>query len=298
MVEATCEHCGDDFTYYPSNSSGRFCSYDCYKAYCDSDANENKVALTCAHCGDTFHKLPSNVSDAENHYCSQECQGRDRRADDPDGSIVCAECDDRFRTASALADHFERAHFDGRATEDSQCPTCGQDFEDRRGMRIHHQTVHGESLVPTVTKDCSQCDTEFTVTEEEAKHHDYRFCSPECFYDHGYGGKGVERVRRILTPDGTHWEEIAHRVREAADGQCEMCGEETPTHGRPGLQVHHLLPLRSGGTHAGWNLWALCPSCHGKAEAFALSTPGFGAVLLENERNRQLADGEEKAGRS
>ena len=46
----------------------------------------------------------------------------------------------------------------------------------------------------------------------------------------------------------------------AAHPLCEECkkqGKLTPTE-----EVHHILPLSKGGTHAESNLMALCKSCH------------------------------------
>jgi len=234
-----------------------------------------KVDLVCDECGKEYQKYPGNINDAENQYCSRECQGKARRlsedekASEYSGSAFCPVCDEAFRRRSDLAEHHKEQHFDGTTTDESECPTCGLSFENRRAVSIHHHSTHGESIKQVVSRECENCDEEFEFAPSQLDHRDPKYCSPECHYNHGYGGKGVERVRRILTPEGRHWEEIAREVRENANGECEMCGEETPTHGRPGLQVHHIIPLRSGGTHAEWNLWALCPSCHGKAEAKA-----------------------------
>ena len=43
---------------------------------------------------------------------------------------------------------------------------------------------------------------------------------------------------------------------------CEMCLKE----GRltPVQEVHHILPVSKGGTHARDNLMSLCQSCHTK----------------------------------
>lgn len=46
---------------------------------------------------------------------------------------------------------------------------------------------------------------------------------------------------------------------------CELCEKEgrlTPTE-----EVHHILPLSEGGTHARNNLIALCQPCHAKIHA-------------------------------
>ena len=60
---------------------------------------------------------------------------------------------------------------------------------------------------------------------------------------------------------GRAWKRI--RDRYAAEHPlCEMCLKE----GRltPVQEVHHILPVSKGGTHARDNLMSLCRSCHTK----------------------------------
>ena len=60
---------------------------------------------------------------------------------------------------------------------------------------------------------------------------------------------------------GRAWKRI--RDRYAAEHPlCEMCLKE----GRltPVQEVHHILPVSKGGTHARDNLMSLCQSCHTK----------------------------------
>lgn len=52
-----------------------------------------------------------------------------------------------------------------------ECPTCGEAFESRRGLGVHHSRVH-ESRLPNRT--CEACDSEF-FAEYEVK-----YCSEEC----------------------------------------------------------------------------------------------------------------------
>lgn len=44
--------------------------------------------------------------------------------------------------------------------------------------------------------------------------------------------------------------------------QCERNGKVTPAE-----EVHHILPLSKGGTHATQNLMSLCTSCHSEITA-------------------------------
>lgn len=67
-------------------------------------------------------------------------------------------------------------------TEGSQveCPTCGRtDFSSERGMKIHHNKSHGESLRRAKTElTCEWCDEEFIFRSDRADQR--RFCSEDC----------------------------------------------------------------------------------------------------------------------
>lgn len=70
-----------------------------------------------------------------------------------------------------------------------------------------------------------------------------------------------ERSPDINKKYGRAWKRI--RDRYAAEHPlCEMCLKE----GRltPVQEVHHIIPISQGGTHARSNLMSLCQSCHTK----------------------------------
>lgn len=59
----------------------------------------------------------------------------------------------------------------------SECPTCGEEFKNEFGVKLHHQQKHDESIAG-VKVDCVNCGEEFNVPPcrgDEAK-----FCSMEC----------------------------------------------------------------------------------------------------------------------
>ena len=63
---------------------------------------------------------------------------------------------------------------------------------------------------------------------------------------------------------GRAWKRIRDRYI-AAHPLCEQCvkvGKMTPAE-----EVHHILPLSRGGTHAEENLMSLCTSCHSEITA-------------------------------
>ena len=54
-------------------------------------------------------------------------------------------------------------------------------------------------------------------------------------------------------------------VLQAANGNCEACGNPAPfigNDGLPYLEVHHVMPLSSHGSDRTTNAAALCPNCH------------------------------------
>ena len=63
---------------------------------------------------------------------------------------------------------------------------------------------------------------------------------------------------------GRAWRRIRDRYI-AAHQLCEQCLKEGQL--TPAQEVHHILPLAHGGTHAENNLMALCTSCHSKITA-------------------------------
>ncbi|WP_155985242.1 MULTISPECIES: HNH endonuclease signature motif containing protein [unclassified Thioalkalivibrio] len=58
---------------------------------------------------------------------------------------------------------------------------------------------------------------------------------------------------------------VVRYVLDAADGNCEMCGNPSPffkDNGDPFLEVHHVKRLSDGGSDTARNAIAVCPNCH------------------------------------
>lgn len=75
-------------------------------------------------------------------------------------------------------------------------------------------------------------------------------------------------AEKVLT---TAWayrrnQDVVAQVLVRAQGKCECCGKDAPflraSNGRPYLEVHHAVPLASGGPDTVENAEALCPNCH------------------------------------
>lgn len=63
---------------------------------------------------------------------------------------------------------------------------------------------------------------------------------------------------------GRTWKRIRDRYI-AAHPLCEQCKKTDKL--TPAEEVHHIIPLSKGGTHAEINLMSLCTSCHSEITA-------------------------------
>lgn len=128
------------------------------------------------------------------------------------------------------------------------CPTCGDSFDNKHGMRIHHTKVHDEPLDNNV---CNKCGESFYDDRS-----DRTLCN-SC-------ERVIEKPDGVEIPDGETWEDLSayqryyyrnkedeksrvkdrkqsiedwyHRVKEEAE--CGNCGEEHPAT----LEHHHRDP--------------------------------------------------------
>lgn len=67
--------------------------------------------------------------------------------------------------------------------------------------------------------------------------------------------------------------ELEKKVKDRADGRCELCGHDAPfidKNGEPYLEIHYLEPIKQGGERALDNIVALCPNCHSRLECLNL----------------------------
>jgi ribosomal protein S27AE len=77
---ATCRRCDTEFTYYPSDKPGVYCS-DCVgkmEEFIGTPAYEiwevERVERECEHCGVEFSMLKCNAVYGHGRFCSDECQ--------------------------------------------------------------------------------------------------------------------------------------------------------------------------------------------------------------------------------
>lgn len=61
----------------------------------------------------------------------------------------------------------------------AECPTCGDTFNDKGGMRYHHARVHGESIAGDLIT-CDYCGATERRNPAKINHSGGVYCSPEC----------------------------------------------------------------------------------------------------------------------
>jgi hypothetical protein len=96
MVIIVCGYCGKNFE--SSNRSNRFCSSECKQRYYIENPIQHEYNLICNHCGKNFIKMLSNKpKENENHYCSQECVGKNKAKIGIDSFYNCKYCGIKFK---------------------------------------------------------------------------------------------------------------------------------------------------------------------------------------------------------
>lgn len=215
--------------------------------------------VPCSNCGTDVGRYPSQIKESDAWFCSTECESE-------------------WKT--------------GRGTTEGpffECEQCGETFEGYHGnpnrycsyeCRSRANAKTGEdnpNWKESVTKSCAICDEEFTHPPSATEYTNRRCCSIDCrdqwVSENLYGpdhplfqcGADMHRaVRKSLGPRS--WGSIARDAKDRAGWECEMCG--TPEDDLHQLDTHHIIPLVAGGDHGEYNLMALCPGCHNRAEAY------------------------------
>lgn len=221
------------------------------------------VLVVCDTCGETFRRCESHVEEQDHHFCSNPCMGEWKEG----------------------AQTGEDNPFWGGGPVEKECEWCGSDYTvvpaEADGSRFCSHDCRGEWQSenwvgedhPTWSRVELSCDTcGETIHRKQSHVSDHNFCSPQCKGDwlaetnyaqshHQWrGGKDVyHAVKHSIGTES--WNTSRRQARSRADG-CEMCGE----HPDRKLDVHHIVPIMSGGCNADELLMCLCRTCHRKVE--------------------------------
>lgn len=152
-------------------------------------------------------------------------------------------------------------HISGHASKYAQNAFTGRDYIKVCSIDIEELRAWARSLgamaFSAICKDCQPV-KETSVAEQLPA---------------GYSSKteGNTKPRATLTLTLTYQrsQEVVRATLERANGVCERCHREAPfkrrSDGMPYLEVHHTIPLASGGEDTLGNTVALCPNCHREA---------------------------------
>jgi len=217
--------------------------------------------------------------------------------------VECPSCDSRtFETTRAFNSHWGQVH-DG-SPPDSIDTSYGTHSEEHRqnlssslqGREVTDETrrklseansgkTHSPEFIERriapqrekVSVECATCGDELSRTPKRVEKFERQFCDRECKgqwrsenivgakHPRWSGGPGgINALRKHLSD--RWWREIAEEVRREYGRECQLCGCDAED-GRA-LDVHHIIPLISGGTNHKDNLIPLCHECHRSSEAY------------------------------
>jgi len=201
---------------------------------------------TCEECGDEFARI-------NQHYAMSDCGGDHSSKKE----YKCSNCGDVFEDYPTRREINSRKNF--------FCSVECKDSFEREGETVECSWCGSECYRPPAQLNA--------MGDYEINNH---FCDKECERNYkrtnwvraGHpswqGGKsGINAVRHMLSD--VSWQETAREARELDKHTCQMCGEFGEERS---LDVHHLIPVATGGTNERWNLITLCMSCHRKVERY------------------------------
>jgi len=209
--------------------------------------------------------------------------------------VECPKCDYSSDDKRGVATHWRHNHSGMLPWMKTECDQCGKIFKKQESQQksskndfcsreCNNKWLSENATGPrsnlwnggNETVSCSWCGKSF---ERKPSHVGNRnFCSQDC---HGKwqsenntgdnnpawtgGANYYLAIRKLI--DNKTWEESREICRERHDYECALCGIHQSELERK-LDVHHIIPLLSGGTNAQYNLLPLCQNCHGPVESY------------------------------
>ena len=159
-----------------------------------------------------------------------------------------------------------------------ECAYCGvayyPDHGDRPSLYCSNKCQGDARVIPRVTVTCPHCGTEITRRPSEIRENN--FCSYACrAYVLSVGNTIGVKLHQDTEPSPysrPYWRKQASRARKRDGYRCQDCGDQFEkgtrlARGVRTLDVHHIIPIRLGGSDHLSNLLSLCRKCHRKADA-------------------------------
>lgn len=197
--------------------------------------------------------------------------------------VVCDWCGDLFRKKRSATERYDNIYCSMACRDKSRS-------NHYRGEKHHNWKGGKEELT------CEYCGEKYRVKSAEASRS--RFCGEDCLHkwqsENKYGPNAAawkggynrtQGLRKALGPKS--WTQIR---RDHISESCYKCGSTSE------LQLHHIIPIRSGGTHGSYNLMTLCVSCHATVERYTekyTKTDLFKYEPSNKQRRTDRGDGRE-----
>lgn len=259
-----CKYCGKEFYITRSRilkGEGLFCSIQCAGKY-----QRRGVYKKCKQCGKEFYICLGHHNRGSGKYCSTRCRDLNcffikhplKREKHPlwiECNVSCEVCGKVFHVKPS---HRQFTKFCSRK--------CMSENYRTKFVSKNNPNWKGGSVI----KICPICHKEFYVMR--AVKNIRKYCSGDCLGKaHRLlrsgknsilwrGGRSITH-KRVNTPE---WKILRSRILLRDKFICTACGL---SHRK--LNVHHIVPYRSGGKDTEDNLRVLCPRCHRIAETEA-----------------------------
>lgn len=224
---------------------------------------------TCQACGKEF-----SVRQRGRTFCSVECARKLKRYE-----CKCTECGKLFKSKVSNAKWCPECLT-------ATCEQCEKKFklpaagETRRfcSKKCFYKSRIGwepPNKKPFYEIECGICGKKFEVPE--IRKDKARFCSFECANeaksqitgeDHPLWKGGFDLYGRMLSLNEGSFYRNRKKVLERDNHTCRHCGHKGESNY---MDVHHITPVRLGGTSTEDNMITLCRKCHNHADRGKIS---------------------------
>jgi 5-methylcytosine-specific restriction endonuclease McrA len=185
-------------------------------------------------------------------YCSRKCAAQRQQRALPD--LTCSHCGETFYRKPSE-----------RKTGNNYCSRkCSNQAQ---SIHLHNNPELRRNKDREII--CQNCGDIFHVKPHRVSK--AKFCSKTCYYAHEYGTRRPDQKKDIPGEKNPIFKGTSNRVTARTNAikylgnKCMICGWDIS------IDVHHIVPIRSGGTNNIDNLIVLCPNHHRMADMKLIS---------------------------